>query len=54
MDQWNHGWKNDIEISSTHNKGKYDIAKRFIKTLKKEIYKHMNAVSKNVYTNKIK
>ena len=34
---------------STHNEAKSVIAKRLIRTLKDEIYKHMTAVSKNVY-----
>ena len=31
------------------NQGKSVIAERFIKTLKNKIYKHMTAISKNVY-----
>ena len=38
---------------STHNEGKSVVAKRFIRTLKNKIYKHMTAVSKNVYTDKL-
>ena len=34
---------------STHNEGKSVVAERFIRTLKNKIYKHMTAVSKNVY-----
>ena len=34
---------------SIHNKGKPVVAERFIRTLKNKIYKHMTAVSKNVY-----
>ena len=34
---------------STHNEGKSVIAERFIRTVKNKIYKHMTAVSKNVY-----
>ena len=34
---------------STHNEGKSVAAERFIRTLKNKIYKHMTAVSKNVY-----
>ena len=34
---------------STHNEGKSVAAERFIRTLKNKIYKHMAAVSKNVY-----
>ena len=39
---------NNIEMYSTHNEGKSVVAERFIRTLKK-IYKHMTAISKNVY-----
>ena len=34
---------------STYNEGKSVVAERFIRTLKNKIYKHMAAVSKNVY-----
>ena len=34
---------------STFNEGKSVIAERFIRTLKNKIYKHMTAISKNVY-----
>ena len=34
---------------SIHNEGKSVIAERFIRTLKKNIFKHMTAISKNVY-----
>ena len=40
---------NNIEIYSTYNEGKYVVAGRFIRTLKNEIFKHMTAVSRNVY-----
>ena len=33
---------------STHNEGKYVVPERFIRTLK-NIFKHMTAISKNVY-----
>ena len=33
--------KNGIEMYSTHNKGKYVIAERFIRTLKNKIYRYM-------------
>ena len=42
---------NYIEMYSTFNKGKSVVAERFIKTLKNKIYKHMNAIGKNVYFN---
>ena len=34
---------------STYNEGKSAVAERFIRTLKNKIFKHMTAVSKNVY-----
>ena len=40
---------NNIEMYSTYNEGKYVIAKRSIRMLKNKIFKHMTAVSKNVY-----
>ena len=38
---------------SIHYEGKSVVAERFIRTLKTKIYKYMNLVSKNVYTNKL-
>ena len=43
----------DIDIYSTHNKGKSVVAERFIKTLKNKIYKYMTSISKNVYIDKL-
>ena len=40
---------NDIEMHSIHNKEKSAVAERFIRTLKSKIFKHMTAISKNVY-----
>ena len=40
---------NDIEMYSIHNKGKSVVAERFIRRLKNNIFKHMTALSKNVY-----
>ena len=34
---------------STHNEGNSVVAERFIRALKIKIYKHMTAISKNVY-----
>ena len=34
---------------STFNEGKSVVAERFIKTLKNKIFKHMAAISKNIY-----
>ena len=36
---------------STNNEGKSVVAERFIRTLKNKIYKHMTAISKNIYFN---
>ena len=40
---------NDIEMYSTYNEGKSVVAERFIKTLKNKNFKHMTAISKNIY-----
>ena len=40
---------NNIEMYSTHNDGKSIVAERFIRMLKNKIFKHMTAISKNVY-----
>ena len=40
---------NDIEIYSIHNKGKSVVVERFIRAVKNKIFKHMTAISKNVY-----
>ena len=45
--------KNDIEMYLTHNAEKSDVAERFIRTLKNEIYKYMASISKNVYIDKL-
>ena len=44
--------KNAIEIYLTHNEGKSVVVERFIRTLKKKVYKHMTSISKNVYIDK--
>ena len=41
--------ENSIEMYSTHNEGKSVVVERFTRTLKNKIYKHMAAISKNVY-----
>ena len=41
--------KNDIEMYSTHNKGKSVVAEGFIRTLKNKIFKLMTSISKNVH-----
>ena len=40
---------NNIEIYSTCNERKSVVAERYIRTLKNKIFKHMTAISKNVY-----
>ena len=40
---------NGTSMHSTYNEGKSVVAERFIRTLKNKIYKHMAAISKNVY-----
>ena len=45
--------KNDIEMYSTHNEGKFVAAERFIRTIKNKTYKHMASISKNVYIDKL-
>ena len=44
---------NDIEMHSVHNEGKLVVSERFIRTSKKEIYKYMTAISKNIYIDKL-
>ena len=39
----------NIEVYSTFNEGKSVVAEIFIRTLKKKVFKHMTAISKNVY-----
>ena len=38
---------------STHKEGKSLFAERFIRTLKKKIYKYMTSISRNVYIDKL-
>ena len=36
-------------MHSTYNEGKSVVVKRFIRTIKNKIFKHMKAISKNIY-----
>ena len=45
--------KNDVEMYSTHNGGKYFVAERFIRTLKKKNCKYFTSISKFVYIDKL-
>ena len=40
---------NKIEAYSRYNEGKSVVAERLIRTLKNKIFKHMTAITKNVY-----
>ena len=40
---------NDIKLYSTYNQGKSVLAERFIRTLKKKIYKHDSCVKKCLF-----
>ena len=43
---------NNIEMYSTYNEGKFSVVtERFIRTLKNKVFKHITAISKNVYFN---
>ena len=47
-------WLQDnIVMYSTHNERKSVVAEKFIRTLKKKIYKYMTSISKNVYIDKL-
>ena len=39
----------NIEMYSTYNEEKSAVAERFVRTLKNKNFKHMRAISKNVY-----
>ena len=38
---------------STHNERKFVVAERFIRALKRKIYKYLTSISKNVYIDKL-
>ena len=40
---------NNIEMHSAYYEGKSVVAERFIRTLKNKNFKHMTAISKNIY-----
>ena len=48
-------WLQDkgIAMCSTHNEGKSVVVERFIRAIKKKIYKYMTSISKNVYIDEI-
>ena len=43
----------NIDMYSTHNEGKSVVSEKIIRALKNNISKHMTAVSKNVFINKL-
>ena len=46
--------KNEIEMYSVHNEGKSIVDERFIRSLKKKIYKYKTSIlSKNMYLDKL-
>ena len=45
--------RNSIEMYSTHNEGKPDVAETFVRTIKNKIYKYMTSKSKYVYIDKL-
>ena len=45
--------KNDIEMYSTHNEGKFVVAERFSRTIKNKIYKYMTSILENAYIDKL-
>ena len=45
--------KDAIVMYSTHNEGKSVDAERYIKTLKKKVYKYMTSISKIAYFDKL-
>ena len=40
---------NNIEVYSTNNEGKSVVGEIFIRTIENKTFKHMTAISKNVY-----
>ena len=40
-----------MEIYSTNNEGKSAVVERFIRILKNKIFKHVTAISQNIYFN---
>ena len=45
--------KNNTEIHSMHDKGKFVVAESFTRTLMIKLYKCMTSMSKNAYINKL-
>ena len=53
IDQWNHGYKNAIDLYSKQKEGESVVAERFFKTLKNKINKCRTSISKYVYIDKL-
>ena len=45
--------KNDIEMYLNYIKGRAVVVERFVRTLKKNIYKYLTSISKNMCTDKL-
>ena len=43
----------NIENNSLYNEGKSNVAERFMKTIKKQIYRFMTSISKSLYIDKV-
>ena len=51
---YNKSWlKKCCRNAFTHNEEKSVVAERFIRNLKKKIYKYMTSISKNIYIDKL-
>ena len=53
MGQWSHGCMTVALKCIQHKTNENLVTERFVRTLKSKIYKHMTAVSKNVYIEKL-
>ena len=51
MKSWLRG--NKIEMYSKYHEGKSVICERFIRTLKKKVYKYMTSISKKLYVDEL-
>ena len=45
--------KNDIEMYSAFNEGKFVVAEKFITTLKNKFYEYMTSISRNLYIDQL-
>ena len=45
--------KNNIEVHPVYNEGKSAVAERFIRTIKKKVYKYLTSIFKNMCIDKL-